>query len=228
MILFLIIYLLLYYKTYLFFIYLIVFAWTNLTSFPSLVKYKESIRSLFSFWGIDPLPLPEENVIYIANYPAGILSYLYLNLLDNITLLGRRFSQVGKLSQLSRLLYNDSNYVQIDNQGGNYETVLDKIKEKSTPIFGFGENLKYRRDPYKLTPLRKGLFAISRELDRPIVPIVFDHLISTSYFFVPSQIKIYIGPTFYPNDYETTEELISEVENWMSDKLTDLKSSRSS
>lgn len=159
-------------------------------------------------------------VIYVVNYPANHFEYLLVGLF-RAKLIARKFSQVGILRKFSQLVYNENNYVEVNKQGSNFDRIKDTIDNSPNSIIAYVENQQYREDIYKLTPLRTGMFHISRDLNIPIVPIIIDHLkYSLDGRINNTTFNIYIGPQFLPDQFTSTSHYLNDISKWMADHLS--------
>lgn len=189
-----------------------------------LVSYKQGCKDLYnSFFNVKVLGnIHRDNCIYVANYPNTQIGYAMIGYLGDFTILGRAFKQVGIQAKLSQIVYNSSNYIEVNKDGGSYESVKNNISKhiKTKPILGYVEDMKLRTNIYTLTTLRQGLFKIAKELNINVVPIVFDHIKYDKYGRITDRnLKIFIGDQYQPSKYKTVDELIFSVSTWMQDKL---------
>lgn len=169
-------------------------------------------------------PIENNRVIYVLNYPANHFEYLLIGLFK-AKLIARKFSQAGPLKFFSQLIYNKDNYLEVNKNISNYNTIKEEIANYQKSVIAYVENQRYREHIYKLTPLRTGMFHISHELNIPIIPIVIDHIkYSLDGRLSNKPLNIFIGPQFNPHTFSSVDQYLNTISQWMQHHLSLCKS----
>ena len=171
--------------------------------------YRKAGRMIFHI--TNPEKLPKTPAIIIANYPTDFLEYLLAGSLDCKTVLlifkgGAKYviPSMGKERVISVDLDKKNNFSLLKNE------IKNKVKEGYS-IFAYPErDYHLRNDSYRLQNFRTGIFFIAKELNLPIVPIVYSHIDSIVRFPVS---KVYIMEPTTIRDKTDIEKIRKKMEN---------------
>lgn len=171
--------------------------------------FRKASRMIFTI--TNPEKLPKTPSIIVANYPTDFTEYLLSGSLDCKTVLlifkgGAKFviPSMGKERVISVDLDKKNNF------GLLKEEIKKKVKEGYN-IFAYPErDYHLRKNPYRLQNFRTGIFFIAKDLNLPIVPIVYSHIDSVVRF---PRSTVYIMDPITVEDVQDIEKIKRRMEN---------------
>jgi len=114
----------------------------------------------------------KEPVIYVTNYPVSILDFLLLGVFPKDTMF-----VVDSRQKFAKLITTSDRLIKINRQHKkNYDILLEKINKSTSSICAYVSNAVSMRNKQDIGKLHQGLFAISKQLNIPIIPIVLDRI----------------------------------------------------
>jgi hypothetical protein len=162
---------------------------------------------------------PTAPTIYVTNYPANMLDFLLLGAFPPTVLL------VADSNQSWASITSTSPIITINRkQKGNYEVLAKKVQRAigmGSSVVAYVSNAVSAKHDTDVPKVHKGMFAISKQLQVPITPIVFDRIrLSPIGTIFNKKFSIRIGRV---HTVKSVDDSMKYVQSFFSDSLKEFK-----
>lgn len=118
------------------------------------------------------IPLPIQHTLFVIHYPFNIIDYFALGIFPEEAIL-----MADSRHKFADLVMPQKRILEVDlGKSANYPILLNKVRKtlKTNSIIAYVSSAQ--SNPGEIGKMRKGLFAISKELNVTITPIAFQRL----------------------------------------------------
>jgi hypothetical protein len=156
------------------------------------------------------IPAYKKPCIYVVNYPLNILEFCFISFFPSNVLLIADSNQ-----QLSSLVIDKDKIITINRKHkNNFNILTDKINtasDKGLSVMAYVSTAVDMKSVYDIPKIHRGIFGISKKINIPIVPILFDRInLSATGKILNTKFDIKIGKIHIVKNIDTSIKYVQK------------------